>query len=384
MSNRYAVFKQAESVAKHKPGILQDMRFLPLLLLALFLVAVCALGISVPSAAAQTQSLPADIRILLGFRETYGPDNRQHLGIDVYAPRGSELYAPVDGTISFLGRVPGSAGLNVMALTIRTESGDLVSINPFLTTSIVAGQTVRRGQALGTVSDVGDPSSPESHFHLSLRVNGVYRDPTHLLAQTAGVVGGATQAPAATPPTPATATGLAATPVPAATPAAATVPATAPAAATALATQPQTAGSAAGSHLIAPVSAAASIAMAKSAAMAASLAAGDGLVQSSAAQASSVSSVSQAAPAANGQTLPTAVAAQQGLWATALSRVGELSQLQLMASLFAAGALLSCAGLGAWRSVQLMGLDMSARCFKDRLVASAKSLGQSSGRTAEN
>jgi len=154
----------------------------------LIIFAMCLMFAGIPQLAYASKSLPADVVILLGFKERYGDTNKQHLGIDVYAKEGSEVRAPAGGTISFVGRVPGSAGLNVTALTITTEDGQQISVNPFATTKMKRGDSVVKGQVLGTVSAVGDPSSPESHFHLSLRVNGVYRDPTHLLMVSDGVV----------------------------------------------------------------------------------------------------------------------------------------------------------------------------------------------------
>jgi len=146
---------------------------------------LCAAALLVPSAALASSGASADVKILLGFKERYGSENKQHLGIDVYSPKGTKLKTPVEGVVSFVGRVPGSAGLNVSAVTVKTKDGELVSLNPFDEVKVKKGDGVVVGQVLGTVSDVGDPSSPESHYHLSLRVNGSYRDPKHLL--TAGI-----------------------------------------------------------------------------------------------------------------------------------------------------------------------------------------------------
>jgi len=146
------------------------------------LLVTCFTLFGFPHSALASNNIPPGVKILLGFKERYGEDKKQHLGIDVYAPQGTELRSPVNGTISFVGRVPGSAGLNVSAVTVTTEGGDQVSLNPFESTVVNRGDNIIKGQTLGTVSDVGDPSSPESHYHLSLRVKGSYRDPTHLLS----------------------------------------------------------------------------------------------------------------------------------------------------------------------------------------------------------
>jgi len=162
---------------------MKKVRLQPRVLFALIFVLLFT-TFGVPQFALATKMLPSNVKILLGFKERYGEDNKLHYGIDVYSKKDTELYAPVEGVISFAGRVPGSAGLNVTALTITTKEGHQVSINPFASTKLQRGDSVILGQMLGTVSDVGDPSSSESHFHLSLREGGIYKDPTHLLMET--------------------------------------------------------------------------------------------------------------------------------------------------------------------------------------------------------
>jgi len=120
--------------------------------------------------------------MILSFKQMYGNPAKQHLGVDVAYQTGAGLHAPVDGTISFIGRVPGSAGLNVTAITIEQSDGSLVTLNPFASTTVAKGESVSKGQLLGTLSAIGDPSSDAPHAHLSLRVGGVYRDPSALIA----------------------------------------------------------------------------------------------------------------------------------------------------------------------------------------------------------
>jgi len=136
-------------------------------------------------------------QILLGFNERYGPSNTNHLGVDIAWEAGSSLYAPATGTISYVGKVPAAAGTgkNVTAVTIRTDEGHQITLNPFASTSLKKDDTISKGQVMGTLSDTGDPSSIESHVHLSLRVDGIYRNPSHLIES---VLGSATSPPTAT------------------------------------------------------------------------------------------------------------------------------------------------------------------------------------------
>ena len=390
---------------------LYDRRHLSVVILALFLMILCAAVIGAPNMALAQNSLPSNVRVLLGFRERYGPDNRQHLGVDVYAPRGSEIRAPIDGTISFLGRVPGSAGLNVTAITIRTADGDLVSINPFLTTAVSAGDTVRRGQALGTISDVGDPSSPESNFHLSLRVNGVYRDPTHLLAEAAGaisVVGNSPSntssapAPSSAPtqaPTTAPGTVVAPTTSPAVTPSVSSAPAcasTSSLAATsniglvqgsssAIQNSSVQASSAVTAHdgrqalkgvshgglSVASIMqyeflASNNIVQSRNVAFAAQ----DMLTRQSALATMGTESAFAMATPSGEQTLQGDAKAQKvGLHAEVMMRTQDLSQFQLTAGLFAAFCILLSAGIGMWRVVQILGIDTSALNLRKQTTA---------------
>ncbi|MCL2332730.1 MAG: M23 family metallopeptidase [Actinomycetia bacterium] len=163
--------------------------------------------------------------IILGFKQYYGDPPKQHLGVDVAYRSGADLSAPVDGTISFIGRIPGSAGLNVTAVTIKQSDGSLVTLNPFATTTIVKGDSVYKGQTLGTLSATGDPSSLTPHAHLSLRVGGVYRDPSALiaLALDPAALAPATQA-SPTPAAPTPAPVVKAAPIAAAAPAPVAVP----------------------------------------------------------------------------------------------------------------------------------------------------------------
>ncbi|MDR1774998.1 MAG: M23 family metallopeptidase [Actinomycetes bacterium] len=134
--------------------------------------------VGVPTAAAATVTHP---QILLGFEQRYGDANKKHLGVDVAAVAGADVHAPVAGTVSFIGRVPGSAGLNVTALTITDASGRQICVNPLASTAVKKGDTVSKHQVVGTLAATGDPSVDACHFHLSLRVDGKYRDPSGLL-----------------------------------------------------------------------------------------------------------------------------------------------------------------------------------------------------------
>ena len=351
----------------------------------------CFTGFAAGQAAFASKALPPQVKILLGFKERYGADNKLHYGIDVYAEKGTELYAPVEGTISFAGRVPGSAGLNVTALTITTEAGHQVSINPFATTAAKKGDVVEKGQVLGTVSDVGDPSSLISHFHLSLREKGVYKDPTHLLMETVSIAGekegaknntvAATTPPLSKPPANSST-------APAQDPATQTQKQPQTQAQSQPQTQPQTQVQKTETK---PAELKSAQAVAKPATDAgknvaareekSSTAAPATTTQSDLAdkqkQGKSVIAESKKEAAALSASSPDTVLqfgqmSASSLRAEMIAYFSEMSQAQLTAVLFVAGALLSCAGMGAWKVMQLLGFDSALLNFRKNLSVAAK------------
>ena len=351
----------------------------------------CFTGFTAGQVAFASKALPPQVKILLGFKERYGPDNKLHYGIDVCAEKGTELYAPAEGTISFVGRVPGSAGLNVTALTITTEAGHQISINPFATTTVKKGDVVEKGQVLGTVSDVGDPSSAESHFHLSLREKGVYKDPTHLLMETISTVGengGAVD------------NAVAATTPPVSKSPANSSTASAQDPATQAQKQPQTQAQSQpqaqsqtqvqktetkpaelkGAQTVAKpaIDAGTNVAVReeKSSTAAPATIAQSDLVDEQEQGKSVIAEPKKEAAALSASNPDTVLQFGQmsasSLRAELIAYFSEMSQAQLTAALFAVGALLSCAGVGAWKVVQLLGFDSALLNFRKNLSVAAK------------
>jgi len=333
-----------------------------------------------PPFAAASTGLPASVRILLSFKERYGSESKQHLGIDVAAAKGAELFTPVAGVISFYGRVPGSAGLNVMAVTVTTASGQQVSINPLARTVVAKGDAVSKGQLVGTVSDVGDPSVPECHFHLSLREGGVYKDPTSLLLVTMGLSASTpivASKPAAPSPS-ATAAPAAATqtaPARAAAKSPAAAKQTAPSRASSTQTAPQAKASVKGAAL--PSSKTAGVAERKAVAAGSASAAESALsVQKEAAMsarsaaAGGVSAAVRRGDAGLGA-LPQSPALTHADVAVMASSLAEPGWIQILilglgrggvaALVFGCGLVVVCAGVGVWYLMDGLGVVGSLR-----------------------
>lgn len=120
-------------------------------------------------------------QLILGFGEQYGSLQRIHSGIDVAIRQGDCVLTPLNGTVSFVGKVPGVGGTYVQATTILAEDGRKVTLLPFARTSVKKGDSVKIGQTLGFAQGTGDGSSDLEHIHVSLRQGELYLDPSFLI-----------------------------------------------------------------------------------------------------------------------------------------------------------------------------------------------------------
>lgn len=105
-------------------------------------------------------------------------DYRPHVGVDIYAGEGDDVFAAADGVITDVWEDP----LAGYCLSI-THSGGAVSIyrniDPTLPDNICAGAEVSAGEVVATV---GDSSlleiADEAHLHYELEIDGEAVDPT--------------------------------------------------------------------------------------------------------------------------------------------------------------------------------------------------------------
>jgi murein DD-endopeptidase MepM/ murein hydrolase activator NlpD len=126
----------------------------------------------VPSSAGWLWPL-AGFRIVQPYRapaHAYGPGHR---GIDL-EPRGQHgVRAPAGGVVAFAGRVAGRG-----ILTIDHGDGLVTTLEP-ITSALVAGDRVLRGQTVGALSTGGHTAPGALHF--GVRRDGVYINPWVLL-----------------------------------------------------------------------------------------------------------------------------------------------------------------------------------------------------------
>jgi hypothetical protein len=125
-----------------------------------------ALQVGVSPALAWTW--PVDGPVLRPF--AFDPDSPyaggQHRGIDVGAPAGTPVLAPVAGTVSFAGGVPGGG----LTLAVRTPDGYSVTLVHLGAIAAARGATVEEGVVVGSVGASGEPELPEPHVHLGIRI----------------------------------------------------------------------------------------------------------------------------------------------------------------------------------------------------------------------
>ena len=89
---------------------------------------------------------------------------RRHQGIDVKAPRGTELVAVVDGFIERV-REGGSGGKQVY---LRDGQGRLFYYAHLDSWTVEEYQVVRAGEVIGTVGDTGNARNTTPHLHFEI------------------------------------------------------------------------------------------------------------------------------------------------------------------------------------------------------------------------
>jgi murein DD-endopeptidase MepM/ murein hydrolase activator NlpD len=90
-----------------------------------------------------------------------------HSGVDLAADVGTKVLASADGTVAFSGNQDAYGQLVVINHIngFQTRYGQLGKIQ------VKVGQSVGKGQLIGTVGQSGKPSSSEPHLHFEVRTN---------------------------------------------------------------------------------------------------------------------------------------------------------------------------------------------------------------------
>lgn len=112
------------------------------------------------------------LRLFAAPTVRWGPGHR---GVDLAAAPGTPVVAPADGAVTFAGPV-----VDRGVLTISHPGGLRTSVEP-VSTGLVVGTVVARGQVVATVSDAAGHCRPRSCLHWGVRRGADYVDPLSLL-----------------------------------------------------------------------------------------------------------------------------------------------------------------------------------------------------------
>lgn len=96
-----------------------------------------------------------------------------HSGLDMIVLRGSEVYAPADGTVIETGNDKSKGRYLVLSHT----GGYTTSFHHLESVDVRKGQEVKRGRTVGTVGITGNTLAP--HLHYEVRRDGVMMDPVN-------------------------------------------------------------------------------------------------------------------------------------------------------------------------------------------------------------
>lgn len=111
--------------------------------------------------------------------------DRNHKGLDIAAPGGTEIYAAADGKVIAAGWNSGGYG-NVVQ--IAHADGYQTVYGHMSTVLVSADQEVHRGQLIGLVGTTGN--STGNHCHFEVRLYGVCKNPANYLNTSDFALGG--------------------------------------------------------------------------------------------------------------------------------------------------------------------------------------------------
>lgn len=100
-----------------------------------------------------------------------------HKGIDISAPRGTQIHAPAKGTVTF----SGSDGAYGNSVTILHGNGITTRYGHMQSTNVKQGQVVNRGDVIGFVGSTGRSTGP--HLHYEVMLNGVCVNPMRYILE---------------------------------------------------------------------------------------------------------------------------------------------------------------------------------------------------------
>ena len=120
--------------------------------------------------------------VISRFGDARDGGRRSHEGIDIAAPRGTQVVAPVGGRIVVSGTR--SRGGNVVVLIDSTGEYEFV-FSHLHARRVARGERVAAGDVLGTVGTTGNAAGGPPHLHFEVWLGSAPIDPYPLLAAAA-------------------------------------------------------------------------------------------------------------------------------------------------------------------------------------------------------
>lgn len=146
----------------------------------LVVLLICACALPVPSAHAWTWPVDGPVLRPFSFDRAHPYAAGQHRGIDIGAPTGTSVLAPVEGLVSFAGTVP-TGGKTV---SIQTAAGYTATLVHLGSIAAARGARVTEHTVVGTVGPSGVAEGSDPYVYFGVRVTNEpqgYVDPLALL-----------------------------------------------------------------------------------------------------------------------------------------------------------------------------------------------------------